>query len=79
MEQRAPVLEVPVEAASGDAERLGKWLDPYGVRAAGGKGPQAWHLIVYPPLMRQIEQDWQAGGGAGGPGPRPTMTLRRAL
>jgi Protein of unknown function (DUF2867) len=21
------------------------------------------HLIVYPPLMRQIEQDWQAGGG----------------
>jgi hypothetical protein len=22
------------------------------------------HLIVYPPLMRQIEMDWQAGGGA---------------
>ena len=21
------------------------------------------HLIVYPPLMRQIERDWQAGGG----------------
>jgi Protein of unknown function (DUF2867) len=21
------------------------------------------HLIVYPPLMRKIEQDWQAGGG----------------
>ena len=25
------------------------------------------YLIVYPPLMRKIEQDWQAGGGDTGP------------
>jgi hypothetical protein len=25
------------------------------------------HLIVYPPLMRQIERDWQAGGGGASP------------
>ena len=41
LEQRAPVVEVPVEAALGDAERLRQRLDPHGVRAAGGKGPQA--------------------------------------
>jgi Protein of unknown function (DUF2867) len=31
------------------------------------------HLIVYPPLMRKIEQDWQAGGGDTGT-PRSTAT-----
>ena len=40
LEQRAPVVEVPVEAALGDAERPRQRLDPDGVRAAGGKGPQ---------------------------------------
>jgi hypothetical protein len=25
------------------------------------------HLIVYPALMRKIEQDWQAGGDASAP------------
>jgi 2-oxoisovalerate dehydrogenase E1 component len=41
LEQRAPVGEVPVEAAPGDAEGLGERLDPYGVRAARGQGPQS--------------------------------------
>src|SRR6266498_956905 len=40
LEQRAPVVEVPVEAAPGDAERPRQQLDPDGVRAAGGKRPQ---------------------------------------
>ena len=40
LEQRAAVVEVPVEAALGDAERLRQRLDPDGVRAAGGEGPQ---------------------------------------
>ena len=41
LEQRAPVVEVPVEAAPGDAERLGQRLDPDGVGAAGGQRSQA--------------------------------------
>ena len=40
VEQRPPVVEVPVEAALGDAERLRQRLDPDGVRAAGSQGPQ---------------------------------------
>src|SRR6266542_3716819 len=40
LEKRAPVVEVPVEAAPGDAERPRQQLDPDGVRAAGGKRPQ---------------------------------------
>jgi len=32
---------VPVEAASGDAERLGQRLDPDGIRPVGGQSPQA--------------------------------------
>ena len=36
-----PVLEVPVEAAPGDAERRGERLDPDGVRPAGRERPQA--------------------------------------
>ena len=39
LEQRAAVVEVPVEAALGDAERLCQRLDADGVRAAGGEGP----------------------------------------
>src|SRR6266496_1685266 len=39
-EQRAAVGEVPVEPAPGDAERTGQQLDPDGIRAAGGQGPQ---------------------------------------
>ena len=30
------------------------------------------HLIVYPPLMRQIGQDWRAGAGAGAGAGEPT-------
>ena len=47
LEQRAAVGEVPVEAALGDAERLRQRLDPDGVRAAGGEGPQpcSIHLL----------------------------------
>ena len=33
---------MPIEAAPGDAERLGQRLDPDGVRAAGGEGPQTF-------------------------------------
>src|SRR5207253_3809397 len=40
LEQRPAVVEVPVEAAPGDAERLCQRLDPYGVQAAGGQRPQ---------------------------------------
>ena len=40
-QQRAPVVEVPVEPALGDAEGPRQRLDPDGVRAAGGKGPEA--------------------------------------
>src|SRR5918992_5849602 len=40
LEQRAAVGEVPVEATPGDAERLRERVDPDGVGAAGGKGPQ---------------------------------------
>jgi len=41
LQQRAPVGEMPVEAAFGDAERLRQDFDPDGVRAARGQGPQA--------------------------------------
>jgi len=41
LKQCAPVGEVPVEAAPGDAERLGERLDPDRVRAAGGQRAQA--------------------------------------
>src|SRR5439155_19726940 len=54
VEKRAPVGEVPVEAALGDAERFGQRFDPDGVRAAGGKGPQP---LSDPPAARC------AGGG----------------
>jgi hypothetical protein len=37
LEQRASVVEVPVEAAAGDAQRRGQRLDPDRVGAAGGK------------------------------------------
>ena len=37
LEQRGAVREVPVEAALGDADRLGERLDPDGLRAACGK------------------------------------------
>ena len=40
LEQRTAVAEVPVEAAPGDAERLGQRLDPDGVGPAGRQGPQ---------------------------------------
>jgi hypothetical protein len=41
LQQRVPVGEMPVEAALCDAERLRQGLDPDGVRAARGEGPQA--------------------------------------
>ena len=40
IEQGVPVLEVPVEAALGDAEHPRERLDPHRVRAAGGQCPQ---------------------------------------
>src|SRR5215510_1406377 len=54
LEQRAPVVEVPVEAAPGDAERFRERLDPDGVRAAGGQRPQ--------PLFDPAAA-WRAGRG----------------
>ena len=39
LQQRGPVLEVPVEAALRDAERLRRLLDSDGVGAADAKGP----------------------------------------
>jgi hypothetical protein len=41
VQQGAPVGEVAVEAALGDAERAGQGLDAHGVRASGGEGVEA--------------------------------------
>ncbi len=41
LQQRPPVGEMTVEAPLGHAECLRQGLDPDGVRAARGKGPQA--------------------------------------
>jgi len=41
LQQRPSVGEMPIEASLGHAERLRQGLDPDGVRAAGGEGPQA--------------------------------------
>src|SRR5215510_9764037 len=50
LQQRPPVGEMPVEAALGHAERLRQNLDPDGVRAARGEGPQA---LLDPPATRR--------------------------
>ncbi|HME65473.1 MAG TPA: DUF2867 domain-containing protein, partial [Streptosporangiaceae bacterium] len=32
------------------------------------------HLIVYPPMIRQIGQDWRTRGAGATPGPAPART-----
>ena len=53
-EQRLPAVEVPVEAALGDAEGLGERLDPDGVGAAGGQGLQS----LVDPAAAWCPGDW---------------------
>lgn len=48
LEQRRPVLEVPIEAALGGAEFAGEWLHAHGFRAAAGKRVQTGGDPVLP-------------------------------
>ena len=63
---RATTVEVPVEPALGDTERLRERLDPHGIGTAGGQRGQA-------------RPDPLVAGGTGRSGHRVTQSGRAAV